>query len=127
MMRCPYLGKHLAKEQQQERNRYNLDQEYRPEIEVQAGYPAIDEYVGDEDDTDVDEAVADEHRCQQHFGLIEQVDNAPVSRLFFCFKYVDILMGKREKSDLGSGEQKGEHEQQDYQEDKYRGSCGGYG
>ena len=45
MMRCPYLGKHLAKEQQQNVTDTTFDQEYRPEIEVQAGYPAIDEYV----------------------------------------------------------------------------------
>ena len=94
---------------------------------MKARYPAINKYIGDEDDTDVDETVADEHRSQQHLGLIEEIDDPPVGRLFFCLKYVDILMGEREKSDLGSGEQKGEHEQQDYQEDKYRGSCGGYG
>ena len=98
-------------------------QEYRPESEVQAGYPAIDKYVGDEDDTDVDETVTDEHRSQQHFGLIEQVDDPPVSRLFFVLStLISLWVSEKKRSRIRRT--KGEHEQQDYQEDKYRGSCG---
>src|SRR5579872_4294991 len=109
---CPDLGHHLAEKQDDKTDEQRLDQKFEYEEILLEKDHLVDKKIAQDDDGDIDDAVANQHGRQQGLRFFEERNDPLPGVVLFGFKDIDVLECQRKKRHFGAGYHKGKNEQE---------------
>ena len=98
----PDLWHDLTEQDQNERDEYDLDQEFEePEALFEQDH-GVNKEIGEDDDRDIDDGIGDEEGGEQGLWVFEQGNDPFPGGVLLGFQYIDVLIGECKKSHFGT-------------------------